>query len=55
MKGHSAPIQPTNNLDTSAKTLNTQANLKCSKVDKSFTMTSFETISLGQTHQQHLV
>ncbi len=34
MKGHSASIQPTMNLDTSAKTLSTQTSLKCSEVDE---------------------
>ncbi len=34
MNGRSASIQPTMNVDTSVKTLNTQASLKCSKVDE---------------------
>ncbi len=36
MKDHSASMQPTMNLDTSARTLNTQASLKCSEVNKFF-------------------
>ncbi len=34
MKDHSTSIQPTMNVNTSVKTLNTQASLKCSKVDE---------------------
>jgi hypothetical protein len=34
MKSHSAPIQPTMNLDTAAKTLNTQTDLKSAELEE---------------------
>ncbi len=34
LKKHSAPMQPTMNLDTSSKTLNLQANLKAREVEE---------------------